>query len=411
MIIIVFLSLSFNVKGQGEDKLQEAIEMYNDGLYKNAIIELQKILKSDEKNVNAWLYLSYSGLAAEDFKLAKDGFMKVQMYTNNDEIKSASLLGLGSIKLETGDFNNAIADFSKAILLNDKNSEIFIFRGDAYLELDDYNNALKDYNSAIAKNPSNGLAYFSKGQLLCDIGEYAQATENFLKANSIEPSLPDYHHWQGICYFYLDKFEESIIHIDAAIIDEYAFDLWELYYYRGASNYYLLKFDEAIYDFKLSLKERKDPFTYYKLGLAYSKILDFSLAKESFEKAINISPDNPEYFNSLAFVSIQLNEFTYARKMITEAKKISTDNYYTSMVDALVSLSEKKYSEAIEKLDESIQFMNNKKLKDPDPYLYLGKAYYELNNIGEACKNLKKYFKLGGLDKEAKSLLEKKCSM
>jgi len=333
--------------------------------------------------------------------------MKVRQYSNDDEIESACLLGLGNIKLENGDFNSAIAHYSKAILLNDNNSEIFIFRGDAYLELDDYNSALKDYNSAIEKNPNNGLAYFYKGQLLCDIGEYAQAAENFLKASSLEPSIPDYHHWLGLCYFYLDKFEEAIVNIDAAIIDEYAFDLWELYYYRGASNYYLLEFEEAIYDFKLALKEKKDPFTYYKLGLAYTKSLDFTLAKESFEKAINMSPDNPEYFNSLAFASIKLNEFTYAKKMITEAKKIATDNYYTSMVDALVFLGEKNYSEAIEKLDESIVFLNNKKLKDPDPYLYLGKAYYESNNTDQACKNLKKYIEQGGLDKEAKSLLEK----
>ena len=96
----------------------------------------------------------------------------------------------------------AIADFTKAIALNDKNFMLYSNRGSAYSNIDDFTNALKDYKMAlnldsskvenygnvlrmlwvknrfkeayafsekiIAKFPNNGYAYHVRGNLKRD---------------------------------------------------------------------------------------------------------------------------------------------------------------------------------------------------------------------------------------------------
>ena len=54
-----------------------------------------------------------------------------------------------------GDYDQAIADFSRAIELNPDNAEYWYDRGAAYLRKRDYNQAIADYARACQLAPDN----------------------------------------------------------------------------------------------------------------------------------------------------------------------------------------------------------------------------------------------------------------
>jgi tetratricopeptide (TPR) repeat protein len=61
------------------------------------------------------------------------------------------------------DYNGALADFDKAVLLNAKDVYAFNNRGCVKNKLHDYQGAIYDFDSAIKMDPNYGYAYFNRG--------------------------------------------------------------------------------------------------------------------------------------------------------------------------------------------------------------------------------------------------------
>ena len=59
------------------------------------------------------------------------------------------------------DYDDAIADYERAIALDPKLATAFVDRGDAYFELGDYERAANDYRSAVQLDDQLGSAYRS----------------------------------------------------------------------------------------------------------------------------------------------------------------------------------------------------------------------------------------------------------
>lgn len=57
---------------------------------------------------------------------------------------------------------------------------------------------------------------------------------------------------------------------------------------------------------------QEDSGIFYNLGIAYEKMKSFELAKEAYEKAIEISPQDTDAIYNLGLVLIELKNYTYA---------------------------------------------------------------------------------------------------
>ena len=69
----------------------------------------------------------------------------------------------GNEKIKLGDYQGAIADFSKSIELNPNVFPSYFSRGVAKLELGDYPGSIEDFNKAIELNPNLFQAYKNRG--------------------------------------------------------------------------------------------------------------------------------------------------------------------------------------------------------------------------------------------------------
>lgn len=88
-----------------------------------------------------------------------------------------------------GQYDSAIADLSKAILLKPDLSESYNNRGLVYYDNGEYNNAIEDFSNAIMINPHLSYAYYKRGLAYNQIGEYQKAKNDLVKSIQINTDL------------------------------------------------------------------------------------------------------------------------------------------------------------------------------------------------------------------------------
>ena len=86
---------------------------------------------------------------------------------------------------DKGRYDKAISDFNKAIELNPRNVEAYNYRAVAYYFKDQYDKAISDFNKAIELYPSYALAYANRGETCFSKKEYNKAWNDINKAQAL----------------------------------------------------------------------------------------------------------------------------------------------------------------------------------------------------------------------------------
>jgi hypothetical protein len=97
----------------------------------------------------------------------------------------------GNIKAEEADYKGAIKDYNRAIELNSQFVEAYCNRGIAKENLGDHSEALEDFDRAIELNAEYIDGYLRRGILRQDLGDYAGAIRDFDRVIEIEPESKD----------------------------------------------------------------------------------------------------------------------------------------------------------------------------------------------------------------------------
>ncbi len=97
----------------------------------------------------------------------------------------------GRACLDTGKYDDAIADYDKAIALDPNYATAYNDRGNAYGRKGAFDRAIADFDKAIALNRNYALAYFNRGVVYYEKGNKEQTIADFRKALEINSSDQD----------------------------------------------------------------------------------------------------------------------------------------------------------------------------------------------------------------------------
>jgi protein O-mannosyl-transferase len=87
----------------------------------------------------------------------------------------------GNAFFELGQFDRAIEDFNKEIVLNPSYGKTYYNRGVAYLKVGLFDNAIASFNKALEIDPTNTDTYVNRGISYAGIGQQDRAFEDFNK--------------------------------------------------------------------------------------------------------------------------------------------------------------------------------------------------------------------------------------
>jgi len=164
--------------------------------------------------------------------------------------------------------------WSSELLINPKAAMAYTNRGKYYTETGQYENALKDYTQAISLTPDYPKNYFNRGTCYLKLGLYNDALNDLTTAILLS-SRPNYEYYtnRAIVYVKLNLFEEALKDYTQAI--SLKPDSPETYYNRGNAYAKLGFYREALSDYTQAIKLSPVPnadyynnrsFVYRKLG-------------------------------------------------------------------------------------------------------------------------------------------------
>jgi tetratricopeptide (TPR) repeat protein len=101
----------------------------------------------------------------------------------------AAYIARGNAYIGMGRYDQAIADFTKAILLQPDSVMAYTSRGSAYGSAGQYDQAVADFTKAITLRPDFAMAYNNRGFVYATKGLWTEAVTEYNHAIAIQPEL------------------------------------------------------------------------------------------------------------------------------------------------------------------------------------------------------------------------------
>ena len=167
----------------------------------NSINAFKLALERDEENPFYHNALAYALVRAEQYEEACDHY-KFAIDKNPDAEWTAIVCqAVASLYHKVFCDTDTAMDFLKtAIILDEKNDEVFLELGDIYNECEDIDSAIKSYCEAIKLNPKNPIAYNKCAMALWQKDYLEEAIIAYHKAIGIDPDYYTAYNNLGVIY-------------------------------------------------------------------------------------------------------------------------------------------------------------------------------------------------------------------
>ncbi|GGA07042.1 serine protease [Okeania sp. KiyG1] len=296
---------------------------------------------------------------------------------------------------EEKDYEEAIADINKALVLNPGNAFTYTLKGQIYTRKEDYAQAIEYFDRAIEAEPDFATAYAERGFVYAKQGNRQKFTEYLEKALRLQPDHGDLYRIRGNGYFALKEKQKGIDDYDNAI--KFSSDLQasahQYYNWRAQALYHLEDYEAALTDVNKAIELKPNYALYYtNRGDAYFKMGEKQKAIESYNKAISLDPESAhERYNVRAQALYQLEDYEAALADYNKAIELKPDHalYYANRGDAYFQIGEKQ--KAIESYNKAISL-------DPESahelYISRGNIFLSLGDYEAALADYNKAIEL-----------------
>ena len=218
----------------------------------------------------------------------------------------------------SGEYENAILSYEKAIKQKPDYAEAYNNRGVAYDDLGESEKAIADYSKAIELKPDNAEAYYNRGCTYDDLGESEKAIADYSKAIELKPGYADAYNNRGNAYNCIGESEKAIADYSKAI--ELKPDYAKAYNNRGYTYDDLGESEKAIADYSKAIELKPDyAVAYNNRGTIYSRIGESEKAIADYSKAIELKPGYAEAYYNRGVIYAGIGE---SEKAIADYSKV-----------------------------------------------------------------------------------------
>ncbi|ALO15701.1 TPR repeat-containing protein YrrB [Salinivirga cyanobacteriivorans] len=233
----------------------------------------------------------------------------------------------------------------------------------SFMQISKQDPKLSYYFSRLVKSLKEQYGNHSEVQLLyanllVREGKYKAAQEEY--ANSLNASPDNLNAWVQLIMVD-NELEQNVAIIDHATKAlEYFPNQSELYYYRGISYMILEQYDKAMKDLEFGNKitGKNDPLKFqflYFLGETYYNLDSVQLAFNTFDKAIDINPNEISLLNNYAYYLSEHNmELDKAKDMSLKTIKQDPDNSTYLDTYAWILFQMENYADALTYIEKAI---------------------------------------------------------
>lgn len=122
----------------------------------------------------------------------------------------------GNAYAVSGNYQQAIIDYTRAIALNPRYAGTYANRGTVYRNMGKYQQALSDYSRAIELEPENTMAYSNRGDTYNKLGNYQDAIRDYGMAIRLNPQFGEVYYKLGTLYSGIGDTNQAVVHYKKA---------------------------------------------------------------------------------------------------------------------------------------------------------------------------------------------------
>ena len=197
----------------------------------------------------------------------------------------------GNEQFNLGNYEQAIADYTKAIKIKPGYAGAYYNRGNAKINLGRHEEAIEDYTTAIGSRDNFAEAYNNRGIAKNHLGRYEEAIVDYTEAIGSGDNYAEAYNNRGNAKSGLGRHEEAIEDCTKAIKIKPGYA--EAYNNRGIAKSGLGRHEEAIEDYTKAIEiEPDDAGAYYNRGKIYTELKKFDAAKDDFYSLISTQKEN-----------------------------------------------------------------------------------------------------------------------
>lgn len=258
--------------------------------YKLAIDHCSNATKINGNYAYAYFSRGYAYMKLGQYDQAIADFTK---HIEIIPIATSSYINRGTIYMKQNQYDLAIADFTKSIGINPQETQSWLDRGLSHYQQGHNDLAISDCNKAAELNDKNWSAYFCLGSAFTAQEKYDLAITNFDKAIKNDPSQSVSYFSRGSVYDIQEKQDLAISDYTKAIELDPNFGI--AYSSRGIIYAKQSKYDLAISDFSKAIEnDHNNLDAYVWRGNAFADTKQFDLAIADYQKALTISGESKQ---------------------------------------------------------------------------------------------------------------------
>ncbi|MBQ4205110.1 MAG: hypothetical protein II662_00435 [Bacteroidales bacterium] len=393
--------------GKNEYIFLQRIQIYDEqGKKDQAIEEMEKLVEFMPENTH------YRALLAEAYRKVKRDKDAYKQYMKIKEIEPDNKyinISLMDYYQSMGELDKAFDEFIAAIKNKNLDYETKDQIYDFWFQNQDIKDAIDDADEAgkafIEMYPDKSIGYYVIGTVFFNKRDYATAKEYYNMALEREANNFATLYQIALCCIDLNDYQ-GLIEISEKAISFYP-EQPMFYLFNGIGYFNIKDYENTIKTLEKgrSLSANKDltaDFDTY-IGDTYMLLKNNKKAFEAYDRVLRAKPDNIYVLNNYAYyLSLDNHDFEKALQM--SAKTIQAEPKNPTYLDTYAWVLYK-----LDRYDEALKYMNKvfKYEKNPQGinYEHLGDIQYKLGDTKNAVKNWKKAKKAGG---EVSEFLEQK---
>lgn len=253
--------------------------------YKQALADRGKLKALAGEEVSIRLPASYRATAAD-----------LPALKNSDAANGSQLVTVGNTLMQSGQFDEAIAKFNKALELNSRDALALADRAVAYAWTRKFDHSKKDAEAALAIEPTSAVAFRARALAAEFSGNCAAAVEAYTASLRSEPQNSFAIGHRALCQANLSKNDEALA--DSALALK-AMPAWiDLRLLRANIFVTLGKNDEVANEARLLMAENpKSAYAFVGAGRIYARLRRTDEAMKAFDTALALEPQAYVYVN------------------------------------------------------------------------------------------------------------------
>jgi tetratricopeptide (TPR) repeat protein len=297
-------------------RYEEGIDLYNQGLYLEALEKFKELTLSGEGKNSLHYNLAsfYSGLIHRN---------------------------LGLFYLHKGEYEDAIIHLRRALGFNPTHYEIYNYQGIAYNNWKKYDEAMASFSKVLEVVPELLSLRYKVAIVLYNLKKYDIARAELQKLVVSNPKFADFHYHLGVVFAHERHFEEAQKSFATALaLNPKYFEAKVQYALTFAA---LGEFQPAVQKLEDLIREKPNyPDLYYYAGLIQGAAKDWPGALERIKKALELNPAYAKAMFILGMLYLKDGDLEAAALSIEKSLNLDLDEEQRVFAHTLLDSLDKR---------------------------------------------------------------------